>query len=64
MWLNLHHIKGCNAFMLIRRAVSSFIEAALADRPTVYIQGPRQAGKSTLLQVLCGHSPRQTRRDF
>lgn len=45
--------------MLIRRAVTDCIEAALADTPAVYIQGPRQAGKSTLLQVLCEKTGRR-----
>lgn len=35
-----------------RRNLTSQILAALRDTPVVYLQGPRQAGKSTLVQAL------------
>jgi predicted AAA+ superfamily ATPase len=35
-----------------RRNLASQILAALQDTPVVYLQGPRQAGKSTLAQAL------------
>lgn len=35
-----------------RRNITSQIPAALQDTPVVYLQGPRQAGKSTLAQAL------------
>jgi len=37
---------------MIRRNLTPQILAALRDTPVVYLQGPRQAGKSTLAQVL------------
>jgi predicted AAA+ superfamily ATPase len=35
-----------------RRNLTPQIMAALRDTPVVYVQGPRQAGKSTLAQSL------------
>lgn len=45
---------------MIRRHLTPAIETALADTPVVLLQGPRQSGKSTLVQSLADHvgSPR------
>ena len=38
--------------MLVQRYITPLVEIAMLDTPAVYIQGPRQAGKSTLVQML------------
>ncbi len=38
--------------MVIERALKSLLTSALQHRPAVYLNGPRQAGKSTLAQSL------------
>jgi predicted ATPase len=35
-----------------RRHITPYVQAALRDTPVVFLQGPRQAGKTTLLQSL------------
>ncbi len=37
---------------MLTRKITPHIEAALADTPVVLVHGPRQAGKSTLVQYL------------
>ncbi|MFN8525311.1 MAG: ATP-binding protein [Chloroflexota bacterium] len=44
---------------MIRRGVVGDLMAALGDTPVVFIQGPRQAGKSTLAQAALGERPGQ-----
>lgn len=39
---------------MIQRHVLDALRAALDDTPAVFLAGPRQAGKSTLAQSLCG----------
>ena len=39
---------------MIRRHLVEGLHAALADTPAVFLAGPRQAGKSTLAESLCG----------
>ncbi|MEB3328341.1 MAG: ATP-binding protein, partial [Candidatus Sericytochromatia bacterium] len=39
------------------RSLQPRLEAALADTPVVLLQGPRQAGKSTLARLLMDHRP-------
>ena len=38
--------------MLVQRSITPLVETALLDTPAVYIQGPRQACKSTLMKML------------
>ncbi len=45
--------------MLIPRSIAPLIDAALRDTPAVYIQGPRQAGKSTLVRQICDQTGRR-----
>ena len=45
--------------MLIPRSIAPLIDAALRDTPAVYIQGPRQAGKSTLVRTICDKTARR-----
>ncbi len=42
---------------MYQRFILEEIEEALADMPVVFINGPRQAGKSTLAQLLCESHP-------
>jgi hypothetical protein len=45
---------------MLRRHLLEALQAALADTPAVFLAGPRQAGKSTLAQMLCaGRSARR-----
>lgn len=47
---------------MVERFVTSRLREALADTPVVVVQGPRQCGKSTLVQSL-GHGPYVTLDD-
>ena len=47
--VDIHPLAGYNSDMYARRLTSN-IENALADTPAVMLTGPRQAGKSTLVQ--------------
>ncbi len=42
---------------MLERHILPSVRAALADTPAVFLAGPRQAGKSTLAQGLCGGDP-------
>jgi predicted AAA+ superfamily ATPase len=44
--------------MLIPRSIAPLVDTALHDTPAVYIQGPRQAGKSTLVRTICDKTGR------
>ncbi len=37
---------------MIRRNISRILVTALSDTPVVFLQGPRQSGKSTLAQAI------------
>lgn len=45
--------------MLVQRYIAPLVDAALLDTPAVYIQGPRQAGKSTLVTMLSENTGRR-----
>ncbi len=43
--------------MTIKRRLTQQLTAALVDFPCVYVNGPRQAGKTTLAQMVWGEAP-------
>lgn len=45
---------------MIERHITGDVKAALADTPVVLLHGPRQSGKSTLVQWLCDHGHKAT----
>ena len=49
---------------MITRAILHTLEQSLQEEPVVFLKGPRQAGKSTLVQQLEGNRPYLTMDDL
>ena len=57
-WLKIHHrVVNINHE---RRNLTHQLLAALRDTPVVYLQGPRQSGKSSLAQALASEGIRRS----